>query len=125
MLLSREFLTSARGGGSLRSFDSSLRIWYPADVFTGPPTSPGSRVAASFSSSGSSSPSLKMPRRPTLSAVEVFWLYVKGVFFFSSRRRHTRFLNVTGVQTCALPIFLRARELHTGRPLSPRQGAGE
>src|SRR5210317_2227488 len=26
-------------------------------------------------------------------------------FFFSSRRRHTRFLNVTGVQTCALPIF--------------------
>src|SRR5210317_1655651 len=22
-------------------------------------------------------------------------------FFFSSRRRHTRFLNVTGVQTCA------------------------
>src|SRR6056300_1911906 len=28
----------------------------------------------------------------------------KGIFFFSSRRRHTRFLNVTGVQTCALPI---------------------
>src|SRR6056300_1374274 len=26
------------------------------------------------------------------------------LFFFSSRRRHTRFLNVTGVQTCALPI---------------------
>src|SRR5210317_1571663 len=25
-----------------------------------------------------------------------------AVFFFSSRRRHTRFLNVTGVQTCAL-----------------------
>src|SRR5210317_2096656 len=25
-------------------------------------------------------------------------------FFFSSRRRHTIFLNVTGVQTCALPI---------------------
>src|SRR5881397_4091246 len=25
-------------------------------------------------------------------------------FFFSSRRRHTRWLNVTGVQTCALPI---------------------
>src|SRR5210317_518926 len=24
-----------------------------------------------------------------------------GAFFFSSRRRHTRFLNVTGVQTCA------------------------
>src|SRR6056300_1820138 len=28
-------------------------------------------------------------------------------FFFSSRRRHTRFLNVTGVQTCALPICRR------------------
>src|SRR3546814_8247416 len=26
-------------------------------------------------------------------------------FFFSSRRRHTRFALVTGVQTCALPIF--------------------
>src|SRR3546814_12866600 len=29
-------------------------------------------------------------------------------FFFSSRRRHTRFALVTGVQTCALP-FLRLR----------------
>ncbi len=27
------------------------------------------------------------------------------LFFFSSRRRHTRYLEVTGVQTCALPIF--------------------
>src|SRR3546814_19086110 len=27
------------------------------------------------------------------------------LFFFSSRRRHTRFALVTGVQTCALPIF--------------------
>ena len=27
-------------------------------------------------------------------------------FFFSSRRRHTRLLTVTGVQTCALPICL-------------------
>ena len=27
------------------------------------------------------------------------------VFFFSSRRRHTRLLTVTGVQTCALPIL--------------------
>src|SRR3546814_11220624 len=29
-----------------------------------------------------------------------------GVFFFSSRRRHTRCALVTGVQTCALPIFV-------------------
>ena len=27
-------------------------------------------------------------------------------FFFSSRRRHTRSGRVTGVQTCALPIYL-------------------
>src|SRR3546814_2724116 len=30
---------------------------------------------------------------------------VSVVFFFSSRRRHTRCALVTGVQTCALPIF--------------------
>src|SRR3546814_1105361 len=30
------------------------------------------------------------------------------VFFFSSRRRHTRCALVTGVQTCALPIFTAA-----------------
>src|SRR3546814_9198370 len=29
------------------------------------------------------------------------------IFFFSSRRRHTRCALVTGVQTCALPIFSR------------------
>ena len=27
------------------------------------------------------------------------------IFFFSSRRRHTRYISVTGVQTCALPIL--------------------
>src|SRR3546814_5418852 len=32
-------------------------------------------------------------------------LCVCGCFFFSSRRRHTRCALVTGVQTCALPIF--------------------
>src|SRR3546814_5314216 len=31
-------------------------------------------------------------------------------FFFSSRRRHTRCALVTGVQTCALPIYRRQRE---------------
>src|SRR3546814_10300034 len=30
------------------------------------------------------------------------------LFFFSSRRRHTRCALVTGVQTCALPIFIWA-----------------
>src|SRR3546814_19855970 len=32
-------------------------------------------------------------------------------FFFSSRRRHTRCALVTGVQTCALPIFRVEPEL--------------
>src|SRR3546814_15891409 len=36
--------------------------------------------------------------------------YLFVIFFFSSRRRHTRCALVTGVQTCALPIyFSRAR----------------
>ena len=30
------------------------------------------------------------------------------LFFFSSRRRHTRYGTVTGVQTCALPILFAA-----------------
>src|SRR3546814_20698328 len=34
-------------------------------------------------------------------------IYVSFCFFFSSRRRHTRCELVTGVQTCALPIYLR------------------
>src|SRR3546814_1588229 len=33
-------------------------------------------------------------------------VFVFFVFFFSSRRRHTRCALVTGVQTCALPIYL-------------------
>src|SRR3546814_10275251 len=32
-----------------------------------------------------------------------------SVFFFSSRRRHTRCALVTGVQTCALPISASGR----------------
>ena len=43
-------------------------------------------------------------------------------FFFSSRRRHTRSFHVTGVQTCALPIYCTCRvavadiygDLHAG-----------
>src|SRR3546814_14607317 len=34
----------------------------------------------------------------------MFLMYL-SCFFFSSRRRHTRCALVTGVQTCALPIF--------------------
>src|SRR3546814_9249435 len=42
--------------------------------------------------------------------LRVSWVFVlfTFLFFFSSRRRHTRCALVTGVQTCALPIFCRA-----------------
>src|SRR3546814_5522198 len=41
------------------------------------------------------------------------------IFFFSSRRRHTRCALVTGVQTCALPIYVQAgREDHIAPPES-------
>src|SRR3546814_10776574 len=41
----------------------------------------------------------------------MIWLFLGSFqyvvfFFFSSRRRHTRCALVTGVQTCALPIFV-------------------
>src|SRR3546814_14635846 len=39
------------------------------------------------------------------------WLAGFFVFFFSSRRRHTRCALVTGVQTCALPIWMQLQEL--------------
>src|SRR5210317_40720 len=39
-----------------------------------------------------------------VTGVQTCALPIHDAFFFSSRRRHTRFLNVTGVQTCALPI---------------------
>src|SRR3546814_5635760 len=35
----------------------------------------------------------------------LYAVYVFLCFFFSSRRRHTRCALVTGVQTCALPIY--------------------
>src|SRR3546814_9520545 len=35
------------------------------------------------------------------------------LFFFSSRRRHTRCALVTGVQTCALPIYLGLEQVGT------------
>src|SRR3546814_10159436 len=45
--------------------------------------------------------------------VRWFW-----VFFFSSRRRHTRCALVTGVQTCALPISGPASDLGLAEPAS-------
>src|SRR3546814_17550314 len=39
------------------------------------------------------------------------------IFFFSSRRRHTRCALVTGVQTCALPIYFSASVCGSSRVL--------
>src|SRR3546814_7814810 len=49
----------------------------------------------------------------------------KLFFFFSSRRRHTRCALVTGVQTCALPIFeaiwLDAERGRAGQDMLPQR----
>src|SRR3546814_5438603 len=49
----------------------------------------------------------------------MIYLKVDGGCFFSIRRRHTRCALVTGVQTCALPIFRRRNHPIGRRP--PRQ----
>src|SRR5881396_3777830 len=38
-------------------------------------------------------------------------IMAEALFFFSSKRRDTRWYEVTGVQTCALPIWPSARDL--------------
>src|SRR3546814_16799959 len=45
-------------------------------------------------------------------------------FFFSSRRRHTRCALVTGVQTCALPIYFRCGATDARRPAGNARRAG-
>src|SRR3546814_6163066 len=43
-------------------------------------------------------------------------MFVCTIFFFSSRRRHTICALVTGVQTCALPIYIQFTSGTTGLP---------
>src|SRR3546814_5571765 len=45
-------------------------------------------------------------------------------FFFSSRRRHTRCALVTGVQTCALPIYVKADDILVLRNAGPKGAPG-
>src|SRR6056297_1809971 len=57
------------------------------------------------------------------------WIRGGLFFFFSSRRRHTRFSGVTGVQTCALPIYtigqvLLAKRMNKTRIIA-ETGAGQ
>src|SRR3546814_7423579 len=75
-----------------------------------------------------------MPLCYLLLVVYLLRLYILGLhshavyvlnlfFFFSSRRRHTRFALVTGVQTCALPIYGRHSAWKAAG--SPATAAGE
>src|SRR3546814_1422632 len=47
-----------------------------------------------------------------------------GVFFFSSRRRHTRCALVTGVQTCALPISQKNIDVAEAEKLAAKIKSG-
>src|SRR3546814_1130801 len=51
--------------------------------------------------------------------VHIYLILCILLFFFSSRRRHTRCALVTGVQTCALPIFSACSALSIGSPPYP------
>src|SRR3546814_2904203 len=48
-----------------------------------------------------------------MSVCDVYLDSIDCLFFFSSRRRHTRCALETGVQTCALPIFEGRRDERT------------
>src|SRR3546814_8571810 len=50
---------------------------------------------------------------------------MSDLFFFSSRRRHTRFALVTGVQTCALPILSIAEDAGTSGVVNIGGAAGD
>src|SRR3546814_6124181 len=47
-------------------------------------------------------------------------MFAVEFFFFSSRRRHTRCALVTGVQTCALPIYASRRRTRAVNQLGNR-----
>src|SRR3546814_10486467 len=49
-----------------------------------------------------------------------YFLVFLFLFFFSSRRRHTRCALVTGVQTCALPICQYMIRSHHQSPITSR-----
>src|SRR3546814_6685244 len=58
-----------------------------------------------------------------LQLVNIYFVVIQILyfcFFFSSRRRHTRCALVTGVQTCALPIYFALIEsASTANVLAP------
>src|SRR3546814_2532326 len=54
----------------------------------------------------------------------VFLVVCVYMFFFSSRRRHTRCALVTGVQTCALPISGNSARSIFAEAILDKEGAG-
>src|SRR3546814_8178388 len=57
-----------------------------------------------------------------VSVYVIFLMCCTVFFFFSSRRRHTRCALVTGVQTCALPIYHHVPGGDGGREHDDRRG---
>src|SRR3546814_2752729 len=59
-------------------------------------------------------------------AVCLYCVYINfSVFFFSSRRRHTRCALVTGVQTCALQIYQSDRRRSDPNIARPSADGGQ
>src|SRR3546814_9936568 len=52
-------------------------------------------------------------------------LCLRLFFFFSSRRRHTRCALVTGVQTCALPIYPSDKQPYASLDVHGQKSAPE
>src|SRR6056300_395651 len=75
---------------------------------------PGDGVPCAFAKVGFFfSSRIRHTRFLNVTGVQTCALPIYDSFFFSSRRRHTRFLNVTGVQTCALPIDRKSTRLNS------------
>src|SRR3546814_2187143 len=60
-----------------------------------------------------------------LARCSVSIMFIWLLFFFSSIRRHTRCALVTGVQTCALPIWLNGAVNLYARPRAPGRPVGK
>src|SRR3546814_10609153 len=58
-----------------------------------------------------------------MAPVQLGLLLSFSFFFFSSRRRHTRCALVTGVQTCALPIYSTRVTSPCGLPITGSRGS--
>src|SRR3546814_20655529 len=61
----------------------------------------------------------------SFSLCALYVIVFSSCFFFSSRRRHTRCALVTGVQTCALPIWRRPNGWLSGHPVAYISGSVE